>query len=101
MRGMSLYTLTVYQFWCKSTSDDEPLRRWLCASQLLGTVRAVDMISVDDEALVGQGEAALLAVEAVLMPGVSFIIHHIGAMTKPCIVKDRTGHLSVSSTTTT
>lgn len=42
------------------------------------------MISIDDKALVGQREAALLAVEAILMPGVSLIVHHIGAMAEPC-----------------
>lgn len=42
------------------------------------------MISIDDKALIGQGEAALLAVEAILMPGVSLVIHHIGAMAEPC-----------------
>lgn len=53
------------------------------------------MISIDDEALVGQREGALLAVEAVLMPGVPLIVHHIGAMAEPCrdirqsVVQDR------------
>lgn len=42
------------------------------------------MISSDDEALIGQGEAALLAVEAILMPGVSLVVHHIGAMAESC-----------------
>lgn len=42
------------------------------------------MISTDDKALVGQREAALFAVEAILMPGESLIVHHIGAMAKPC-----------------
>ena len=55
------------------------------SSHLLGTVRAVDMISVDDEPLVGQGEAALLAVEAVFMPGIALVVDHIGTMAKPCI----------------
>lgn len=42
------------------------------------------MITIDDKALVGQGEAALLAVKAVLVPGVSLVIHHVGAMAEPC-----------------
>lgn len=56
----------------------------MCSSHLLGTVGAVDVISTDDKALVGQREGALLAVEAVLMPGVSLVVHHIGAVAKPC-----------------
>ena len=54
------------------------------SSQFLSTVRAVDMISIEDKALIGQGETALLAVEAILMPGESLVVHHIGAMAKPC-----------------
>lgn len=50
----------------------------------LGTVGAVDVISTDDKALVGQREAALLAVEAVLVPGVALIVDHICPMTEPC-----------------
>lgn len=49
----------------------------------LGTVGAVDVISTDDKALVGQREAALLAVEAVLVPGVALIVDHICPMTEP------------------
>lgn len=64
--------------------NSDPLRSQLCSSQLLGAVRAVDVISIDDEALVGQREGALLAVEAILVPGVPLIIHHIGAMAEPC-----------------
>lgn len=60
---------------------------WLC-SQLLSTVRAVDVLSVDDKALVGQGEGAFLAVEAVLVPGVTLVVHHVGPMAKPCIMGD-------------
>lgn len=52
--------------------------------QLLCAVGAVNMISVDDKALVSQGEGALLAVEAILMPGVSLIVDHIGAVAKSC-----------------
>lgn len=52
--------------------------------QFLGAVRAVDVISADDEALVGQREAALLAVEAVFVPGVALVVHHVCAMTKAC-----------------
>lgn len=58
-------------------------RYWLC-SQLLSTVRAIDVLSVDDEALVGQGEGAFLAIEAVLVPGVTLVVHHVGPMAKPC-----------------
>lgn len=57
---------------------------WPCSSLLLGAVRAVDVITTDDEALVGQGEAAPLAVEAVLVPGVALVVHHVGAMAEPC-----------------
>jgi len=39
---------------------------------------------IDDEALIGQREAALLAVEAILVPGVSFVVHHVGAVAEPC-----------------
>lgn len=51
-------------------------------SQLLGTVRAVDALSVEHKALVGQRQGALLAVEAVLMPSMALIVHHIGALAK-------------------
>lgn len=60
------------------------VRSRLCSSRLLGAVGTVDVISADDKALVGQREGALLTVEAVLMPGVALIIHHIGAMAEPC-----------------
>ena len=53
-------------------------------SQLLGAVGAVDVVRVEHEALVGQAEAALLAVEAVLVPGKALVVHHVGAMTEPC-----------------
>lgn len=52
--------------------------------QLLCTVGAINVLSIDDKALVGQGEGALLAIEAVLMPGQSLIVDHIGAVAKPC-----------------
>lgn len=52
--------------------------------QLLSTVGAINVLSIDDKALVGQGEGALLAVEAVLVPGESLIVDHIGAVAKPC-----------------
>lgn len=42
------------------------------------------MVSIDDKALVGQREAALLAVEAVLVPGEALVVHHVGAMAEPC-----------------
>lgn len=54
------------------------------ASQLLGAVRAVDVLSVDDEALVGHGEGAFLAVKAVFMPGFVLVVHHIGPSAKSC-----------------
>lgn len=53
-----------------------------CSLQFLGAVGAVDVVAADDKALVGQREAALLAVEAVLVPGVALVVHHICAMTK-------------------
>lgn len=52
--------------------------------QLLSAVGAVNLLRVDNEALIGEGEGAFLAAEAVLVPGVSFIVHHVGAMAKPC-----------------
>lgn len=52
--------------------------------QFFGAVGAVDVIATDDEALVCQRETALLAVEAVLMPGVALIVDHICAVTKTC-----------------
>lgn len=42
------------------------------------------MLSADDEALVGPREGALLAVEAVLVPGVALVVHHVGAVAEPC-----------------
>ena len=42
------------------------------------------MLAADDEALVGQREGALLAVEAVLVPGVAFVVHHVGAVAESC-----------------
>lgn len=53
-------------------------------SQLLGAVGAVDVLSVQDEALVGEGQRALLAVKAVLVPGVVLIVHHVGPFAKTC-----------------
>lgn len=44
----------------------------------------MDVLSVDHKALVGQREAALLAVEAVLVPRESLIVHHVGAVAEPC-----------------
>lgn len=44
----------------------------------------MDLLSVDHKALVGQREAALLAVEAVLVPRESLIVHHVGAVAEPC-----------------
>ena len=39
---------------------------------------------MENKALVGQIHGALFAVEAVVVPGLSFIGHHTGAFTKPC-----------------
>lgn len=58
--------------------------RFLCRLQLLGAVGAVDLFCSDDEALVGQRQRALLAVEAILVPGVTLVVHHVGAVAEPC-----------------
>lgn len=42
------------------------------------------MVRFDDKALVGQRQGALLAVEAVLVPAVALVVHHVGAMAEPC-----------------
>lgn len=42
------------------------------------------MIRFDDEALVGQRQGALLTVEAVLVPAVALVVHHVGALAEPC-----------------
>lgn len=47
----------------------------------------MDVVSAEDEALVGQGEAALLAVEAVLVPGEALVVHHVGAVAEPCTAR--------------
>lgn len=52
--------------------------------EFFGAVRAVDEITADGKALVGQRQTALLAVEAVLMPRVTLVVDHICAMTKTC-----------------
>ena len=62
------------------------------------------MVSVQHKALVGQAEAALLAVEAVLVPGVALVVHHVGAVAEPCSsTQDRTGDIprSPAGTNTT
>lgn len=52
------------------------------------------MILFDDEALVGQRQRALLAVEAVLVPGEALVVHHVGAVAEPCGgVQDNIGHV--------
>lgn len=51
--------------------------------QLFGTVRAIHLLLVINKALVGQIHGAFFAVEAVVVPGLSFIGHHTGAFTKP------------------
>lgn len=74
------------------TPDCEPpvlgvaarLAATLCRSQLLGAVGAVDLFCSDDKALVGQRQRTLLAVEAILVPGVTLVVHHVGAVAKPC-----------------
>lgn len=52
-------------------------------SQLLGTVGAVDVLAIDHKALIGQRQGALLAVEAVLVPCASLIVHYVSGFTKP------------------
>lgn len=52
--------------------------------QLFGTVGAIHLILMENKALVGQIHGAFFAVEAVVVPGLSFIGHHTGAFTKPC-----------------
>lgn len=44
---------------------------------LVGTVGAEDVPPFGHEALVGQVEATLLAVEAVLVPGAALVVHHV------------------------
>lgn len=83
-REASLLFTLQSQSGCNSTLTRKRLCGSLYSSQLLGTVGAVDVISVDHEALVGQREAAPLAVEAVLVPGVALIVHHVGAVAEPC-----------------
>lgn len=53
------------------------------ALQLFGTVGAIHLLLVENKALVGQIHGAFFAVEAVVVPGLSFIGHHTGAFTKP------------------
>lgn len=47
-----------------------------------GTVRAVDVISIDDKALVSNGEGAFFAIKAVFMPGFVLVVHHVGPSAK-------------------
>lgn len=51
--------------------------------QLFGTVGTVHLLLVENKTLVGQIHGAFFAVEAVVVPGLSFIGHHTGAFTKP------------------
>lgn len=51
--------------------------------QLFGTVGAIHLFLMENKALVGQVHGAFFAVEAVVVPGLSFIGHHTGAFTKP------------------
>lgn len=61
---------------------------WACLLlQLLGTDGAVNLLIVIDERLVGQRDGALLAVEAVVVPGLPFVADHVGAFSKACLVK--------------
>lgn len=53
-------------------------------SQLFGTVGAVDVLFMQDEALVCQGQRALLTVKAVLMPSVVLVVHDISPSAKTC-----------------
>lgn len=55
--------------------------------QLLGTVGAVNLLVLKDERLVGQRHRALLAVEAIIVPGPAFVADHVGAFSKACWVK--------------
>lgn len=52
--------------------------------QLFGTVGTIHLLLVINKALVGQIHGAFFAVEAVVVPGLSFIGHHTGAFTKAC-----------------
>lgn len=52
--------------------------------EFLGAVRTVDVLVMTYKALVSQGQGALLTSEAVLVPRVPFIIHHVGALSKSC-----------------
>lgn len=51
--------------------------------QLFGTVGTIHLFLMENKALVGQVHGAFFAVEAVVVPGLSFIGHHTGAFTKP------------------
>lgn len=87
--------------WCKRVDQTHSVRRlkgqsclrpsWIPlssvasrCSHLLGAVGAVDLLRFDDEALVGQRQGALLTVEAVLVPAVALVVHHVGALAEPC-----------------
>lgn len=80
--------------WCKHVAQTHPPLKgpklaWAelvgsRRSHLLGAVGAVDVIRFDDKALVGQRQGALLTVEAVLVPAVALVVHHIGALAEPC-----------------
>lgn len=39
---------------------------------------------MDDKAFVSHRQRALLTVEAVLVPGETFVVHHVGPFAKPC-----------------
>lgn len=49
----------------------------LAGRLLVGTVGAEDVPPFGHKALVGQVEATLLAVEAVLVPGAALVVHHV------------------------
>lgn len=48
----------------------------------MGAVGTEDVSPFGDEAFVGQVEGAPFAVEAVFMPGSSFVAHHVHAFTE-------------------
>lgn len=60
------------------------MRRWWLKTWplLAAAVGTEDVSSSADETLVGQVEGAPFAVEAILVPGASLVIHHIYAFTE-------------------
>ena len=78
--------------WCRAEGEDTRKKTQIpfyrtgapVTLQLFGTVGAIHLLLVENKALVGQIHGAFFAVEAVVVPGLSFIGHHTGAFTKPC-----------------